>query len=268
MMDPSVIAALRTHLAANPWDADAWDSLAGVAAATGTIDQQREIYEQITEHFPTAVRLRTRAIPLEPLDRQRAPSFTSLSTCAPHCSSSEHTRPMPLTLRPLLVKNKPTQSVIVTLSFALLLCQAPLLRTSSVDVLYLSKRREVTEYPWLHAATVRWSAPGNRHARRQTPQSVFRIRRLTGPDSVYLQPLNVSKPSPPVVQAIYWQRYAELELDESDSSRAKLVFSRCLLTCPHIKLWSLYLRFIKKVLCTSTARTYPQSIHIHNHHHF
>lgn len=50
------------------------------------------------------------------------------------------------------------------------------------------------------------------------------------------------------MQALYWQRYAELELDEPDPSRAKLVFSRCLLNCPSVKLWSLYLRFIKKVL--------------------
>ena len=49
------------------------------------------------------------------------------------------------------------------------------------------------------------------------------------------------------LQAVYWQKYAEMELDEPDPSRAKVVFSRCLLSCPIVKLWSLYLRFIKKV---------------------
>lgn len=49
------------------------------------------------------------------------------------------------------------------------------------------------------------------------------------------------------LQAVYWQKYAEMELDEPDPSRAKVVFSRCLLNCPLVKLWSLYLRFIKKV---------------------
>lgn len=49
------------------------------------------------------------------------------------------------------------------------------------------------------------------------------------------------------LQALYWQKYAEMELDEPDPSRAKIVFSRSLLNCPIVKLWSLYLRFIKKV---------------------
>lgn len=74
------------------------------------------------------------------------------------------------------------------------------------------------------------------------------------------------------MQAKYWQQYAELELDESETSRAKQVFSRCLLACPNVKLWSVYLRFIKKVqpcqhrsllplhkhVCTKvTAKLYP-----------
>ena len=55
------------------------------------------------------------------------------------------------------------------------------------------------------------------------------------------------------MQAIYWQRYAEMELDEGNPSQAKLVFSRCLLSCPNVKLWTLYLRFIKKVMATLTT---------------
>lgn len=61
-----------------------------------------------------------------------------------------------------------------------------------------------------------------------------------------------------MLQAAYWQRYAELELDEGDTARAKLVFSRCLLSCPHIRLWSLYLRFIKKVPPFFVAQSAPR----------
>ncbi|CAL8466443.1 g5979 [Coccomyxa elongata] len=47
--------------------------------------------------------------------------------------------------------------------------------------------------------------------------------------------------------AVYWQKYADIEIRAGNESGAKSVFSRCLLTCLSVELWRTYLRFIKQI---------------------
>ena len=49
--------ALRASIAKEPWDAAAWEGLVALSAASGSLDQQREILEELLSQFPTAVRL-------------------------------------------------------------------------------------------------------------------------------------------------------------------------------------------------------------------
>jgi hypothetical protein len=39
------------------------------------------------------------------------------------------------------------------------------------------------------------------------------------------------------VQVKYWKQYVEAYIAANDEETAKQIFSRCLLTCPHINLW-------------------------------
>ena len=48
-------------------------------------------------------------------------------------------------------------------------------------------------------------------------------------------------------QASHWQQYAQLELRARNMAKVKSVFSRCLLNCYSISLWTAYLDFIKQV---------------------
>lgn len=50
-------AALQARISANSWDTAAWDGLVAIASASGDLEQQREVLEQVVERFPTAVRL-------------------------------------------------------------------------------------------------------------------------------------------------------------------------------------------------------------------
>lgn len=45
----------------------------------------------------------------------------------------------------------------------------------------------------------------------------------------------------------YWKQYVEAYIAANDEETAKQIFSRCLLTCPHINLWRCYINFIKRV---------------------
>ena len=45
--------------------------------------------------------------------------------------------------------------------------------------------------------------------------------------------------------AVCWYQWLETELRQRDLERAEELFERCLLRCPHIELWSLYLRYLK-----------------------
>jgi cleavage stimulation factor subunit 3 len=45
----------------------------------------------------------------------------------------------------------------------------------------------------------------------------------------------------------YWKQYVEAYVAANDEETAKQIFSRCLLTCPHINLWRCYINFIKRV---------------------
>ncbi|XBI24799.1 hypothetical protein VPH35_049851 [Triticum aestivum] len=47
--------------------------------------------------------------------------------------------------------------------------------------------------------------------------------------------------------AKYWKQYVESYIVTNDEETAKQIFSRCLLTCPHINLWRCYINFVKKV---------------------
>jgi cleavage stimulation factor subunit 3 len=44
-----------------------------------------------------------------------------------------------------------------------------------------------------------------------------------------------------------WTRWAEQEMAAGNIAALKSIFSRCLLDCPHVALWFVYIRFIKKV---------------------
>ncbi|MEW5309147.1 MAG: hypothetical protein WDW38_001054 [Sanguina aurantia] len=44
----------------------------------------------------------------------------------------------------------------------------------------------------------------------------------------------------------HWTRYAEIEMSGNSSDNVKAIFGRCLLTCPFLELWRLYLGFIKR----------------------
>uniref|UniRef100_A0ACD5XRS7 Uncharacterized protein n=1 Tax=Avena sativa TaxID=4498 RepID=A0ACD5XRS7_AVESA len=45
----------------------------------------------------------------------------------------------------------------------------------------------------------------------------------------------------------YWKQYVEAYIASNDEETAKQIFSRCLLTCPHVNLWRCYINFIKRV---------------------
>lgn len=47
--------------------------------------------------------------------------------------------------------------------------------------------------------------------------------------------------------AKYWKQYVEAYISAHNEDIAKQIFSRCLLTCPHINLWRCYITFIKRV---------------------
>jgi hypothetical protein len=48
-------------------------------------------------------------------------------------------------------------------------------------------------------------------------------------------------------QVAIWTRWAEQEMAAGNIAALKSIFSRCLLDCPHVALWGVYIRFIKKV---------------------
>jgi len=50
-----------------------------------------------------------------------------------------------------------------------------------------------------------------------------------------------------VVQVGIWTRYVEAEMPSGNTEAVKGVFGRCLMQCPSVDLWFMYLKFIKKV---------------------
>ena len=52
-----------------------------------------------------------------------------------------------------------------------------------------------------------------------------------------------------------WTRYAEQEMAAGNIMAVKHIFSRCLLDCPNVDLWFIYIRFIKKVSTRWQAAT-------------
>jgi hypothetical protein len=44
-----------------------------------------------------------------------------------------------------------------------------------------------------------------------------------------------------------WTRYVEAEIGVGNTEAVKAVFNRCLMHCPSVDLWFMYLKFIKKV---------------------
>jgi cleavage stimulation factor subunit 3 len=50
-----------------------------------------------------------------------------------------------------------------------------------------------------------------------------------------------------VSQAEIWVAYAEMEIDADNFSAAELIFGKSLLSVPDVKLWSVYLNYIRRV---------------------
>jgi cleavage stimulation factor subunit 3 len=49
------------------------------------------------------------------------------------------------------------------------------------------------------------------------------------------------------LQVGIWTRYVEAEMSSGNTEGVKAVFGRCLMQCPSVDLWFMYLKFIKKV---------------------
>ena len=81
--------ALRASIAKEPWDAAAWEGLVALSAASGSLDQQREILEELLSQFPTAVRLTALQASHAPLRYNTASRSVQLleyesASCASH----------------------------------------------------------------------------------------------------------------------------------------------------------------------------------------
>lgn len=48
-------------------------------------------------------------------------------------------------------------------------------------------------------------------------------------------------------QVTIWSRYVEALMSAGETDNVKTVFGRCLMQCPSVDLWFMYLKFIKKV---------------------
>jgi hypothetical protein len=48
-------------------------------------------------------------------------------------------------------------------------------------------------------------------------------------------------------QVTIWSRYVEALMAAGETDNVKTVFGRCLMQCPSVDLWFMYLKFIKKV---------------------
>ncbi len=55
------------------------------------------------------------------------------------------------------------------------------------------------------------------------------------------------------IQALHWKAYAELAM-AVNSPEVRSIFSRSLLNCPSVELWSTYLAFIKRVSILSVQQ--------------
>jgi cleavage stimulation factor subunit 3 len=51
-----------------------------------------------------------------------------------------------------------------------------------------------------------------------------------------------------------WSRYVEALMAAGETDNVKTVFGRCLMQCPSVDLWFMYLKFIKKVGEGAAAR--------------
>lgn len=51
----------------------------------------------------------------------------------------------------------------------------------------------------------------------------------------------------PGMQAKQWKMLADLEMERGNLESAKNIFSKCLLSCYNVDLWSSYMRYIKQV---------------------
>ena len=54
------------------------------------------------------------------------------------------------------------------------------------------------------------------------------------------------------MQAQHWQSYAQMEIRMRQYTQAKGIFSRCLLNCFSVPLWTTYIDFIKQVLFSAS----------------
>lgn len=50
-----------------------------------------------------------------------------------------------------------------------------------------------------------------------------------------------------IPQVGIWSRYVEALMGAGQNDEVKTVFGRCLMQCPSVDLWFMYLKFIKKV---------------------
>jgi hypothetical protein len=69
-----------------------------------------------------------------------------------------------------------------------------------------------------------------------------------------------------LVQVGIWTRYVEAEMSSGNVEGVKAVFGRCLMQCPSVDLWFMYLKFIKKVTAhTAQPHCYTHDIqHTHS----
>lgn len=56
-------------------------------------------------------------------------------------------------------------------------------------------------------------------------------------------------------QAEIWVAYAEMEIDADNFSAAETIFGKSLLSVPNVKLWSVYLNYIRRVNDLTTDAT-------------
>lgn len=60
-----------------------------------------------------------------------------------------------------------------------------------------------------------------------------------------------------VAQVMVWSRYVEALMSAGETDAVKTVFGRCLMQCPSVDLWFMYLKFIKKVIIRTCCWQQP-----------
>jgi hypothetical protein len=63
------------------------------------------------------------------------------------------------------------------------------------------------------------------------------------------------------LQVTIWSRYVEALMSAGQTDDVKTVFGRCLMQCPSVDLWFMYLKFIKKVRPFKRLRPVATTLH-------